>query len=164
MPRYTKQRDTFRCGPIAILNSIKWTGIEAPYSQFVPIISRLSRCEPPEGTSHGFFDQALRIVGQKCPKPFQVRRINQPYLFQIEDHLRADGAVILNYYWRQEYLDARHFLLITGLSPSGQTLYTVNGHREGRALRAVRRQTFVNHHLRFQRVDESFKAWFLTRI
>lgn len=164
MPRYTKQRDKFRCGPIAILNSIKWAGVEAPYSQFTPLISRLCCCKPPDGTSHGFFDRALRIVGQTCPKPFQVRRIIRPRLSQIEDHLKADGAVIINYYWRREDLDDRHFLLITAISPSGQTLYTVNGHREGRALRAVRRQTFVNDHLRFQRVDESFKAWFMTRL
>ncbi len=164
MPRYIKQRDKYRCGPVAILNSLKWAGVAASYSEHTDCLTELAVCgPPPRGTCHGTFDRALRVAGKGF---YSVRRVFRPYLGEIEDHLRGGGAIVHSYAWKIDKEDrwGRHFQLLVGISPSGKSLYTVNRAPERSALHRILRKTFKRDDLRFQRVDPCYKAWFLTKI
>lgn len=160
MPRFTKQRDRYSCGPVAILNALRWCGMDAPYKEVIDILQKVCNCEPGRGTNHPDFDQALRFFGTDL---FRVRRVSRPRLAEIEEHLREDGCVILNYRWTRGGNWFRHFSLVNGVSPSGRTFYLVNDSTVGPAQQALRRQDFVKEILRYQRVDHHFKGWFLTQ-
>ena len=160
MPRYVKQRDKYSCGPVAILNALRWAGVNADYGQSVKRFTATCKCAPPEGTAHREFDSALRKAGKRI---FQVRRVHRPLLPQIEAHLQEGGVIVFNYYWRKKDEEHRHFILLAGISGSGRTFYTVNDFRKGRALRKYQRRYFKKWHLRFQSTDPHYKAWFVSR-
>lgn len=160
MPRFTKQRDRYSCGPVAILNALRWSGMDAPYKELIDIFQKVCNCEPGRGTNHSDFDRALRFFGTDL---FRVRRVQRPCLGKIEQHLRDDGCVILNYRWTRGGKGYRHFSLVNGVSPSGATFFLVNDSTVGPAQQALGRRAFVNEILRYQRVDPHFKGWFLTQ-
>ena len=162
MPRYVRQRDQYRCGPIAILNALKWAGARVSSSDYLDYLTELAVCGPsPRGTWHKTFDRALRVAGEDF---YSVRRIYYPTLGEIEFHLQDDGAIVLNYYWRidKEDVSSRHFQLLVGMNASGDVLSVNRGGKQP-TLQRLTRETFKTDDLRFQRVDESYKAWFLTK-
>ncbi len=164
MPRYVKQRDHFRCGPVAILNALKWAGAKVSSSDYLDYLTELSACgPPPRGTWFKTFDRALRVAGESF---YSVRRIYYPTLGEIESHLQDDGAIVFNHYWRTDKKDVsgRHFQLLIGMSASGDSLYSVNRGSKQPALQRLTRETFKMDDLRCQRVDPHYKAWFLTRV
>ena len=156
---FTKQRDRYSCGPVAILNALRWAGMDARYEDYIDILRIVCQCEVGEGTNPADFDKALRFLATAI---FRVRRVHRPRLGDIERHLREDGAVVINYLLNQAGVWSRHFALLVGASPSGLTLYTVNDFKTGSAYRPVRRSKFVKDNLRYQRSDPHYKAWFLT--
>jgi len=104
MPRYARQRNRYSCGPIAIINALKWAGKPASLAKYFDRFRRWCKCGYYErqirqyvGTHRRNFDAALRRAGRNL---FRVRYLAQPRLEQIDRHLEAGGAVILNYYWR----------------------------------------------------------------
>ena len=162
MSLFTKQRDKFRCGPVAILNALRWAGVDIPYDE-IHFIGELCIVTSPDGSTHGSFDKALRKMGDNH---FTVRKVMKPSLFEIEEHLRLGGALVLNYRWRRDWImdpkkrTSRHYSLIIGISDSGRTFYVVNGRRKRKALKGIRREDFKKWELRFPKDD--LKAWFLT--
>lgn len=169
MIRYTKQRDKFSCGPVAIMNAVKWTGSECTYAKRIGLFRDLCLCRPvsrePDrlgGTSHANFDQALRRTAE-AHGGFDVLRVYRPKLPRIEEHLRSGGIIIMNYYWEVKGKVGRHFCILESISDSGKTFRTVNDVKAGPAIMAIRRRTFVKGNLRFQRSDPHYKAWFLTK-
>ncbi len=163
MIRFVKQRDQYRCGPIAILNALKWAGARVSSSDYLDYLTELSVCGPsPRGTWHKTFDRALRVAGEDF---YSTRRIYYPTLGEIESHLQDGGAIVLNYYWRidKEKVSSRHFQFLVGISPSGDAFYSVNRGGKQPTLQRLTRETFKKDDLRFQRVDENYKAWFLTK-
>lgn len=171
MPRYTKQRDRYSCGPIVILNSLRWAGEPASYER----LSRLrTLCDtiPGQGTRHAPFDRALRMMGRDI---FSVRRVYRPKLRAIERHLRKGGAIVINYKWREGSMAprqmtdetwgkkwARHFGLLVGIDARGR-FHVVNIYEEGEALHALDRASFKTEFLR-QISYPSYKGWFLEKI
>ncbi len=126
MVRYVRQRDTFRCGPIAILNALKWAG--APVTAaLLPEITAVAGCVYPEGTQPKDFAPALRAFGEKY---FSVGTVPLPSIRAIENCLREeDRAVLVNYGWFNR--DAGnaltgHYTLFTGVSARGQRFTAVN--------------------------------------
>lgn len=160
-PRYFKQRDFFRCGPVAILNALKWAGVPVTVKHDLPRICRLCYCVD-GGVNYREMDDALRKVGRGH---FTIRRVNQPKLHEIEDHLKAGGAIILDFYWekvtRDHIVTSRHYVLMSDISPSGTYFGMANYQKIRPAYQRVHRNTIKNHLLRYQRVD-LYKAWFLT--
>ncbi len=123
-PRYYKQRDQFRCGQLAVFNALKWAGgfKGVTAKQALPRLDALCECVKPLGTPHRALDRTLRSVGRDF---FDVRRVYRPKLKEIEKHLRAGGAIIINFRWKDlrggEIVDARHYVLVTDMSTSGNT-------------------------------------------
>lgn len=159
MPRYTKQRDHYNCGPVAILNALRWAGINAPYASRIASLERWCRSEPPDqGCSDTNFDRALRRAGSGI---FLVRRVYQPLPRDIKAHLGAGEAVILNYGWKDGDRYGRHFSLIVPGS-SRAPFRTVNAHTKGPAERDHGFKILREIGYQFQ-PDERRKGWFLTR-
>jgi hypothetical protein len=159
-PRYTRQRDQFRCGPVAIMNALKWAGKKCSYDELRDPLTRSCKCKSPHGTKHRNFDAVLREAGKKL---YSVRRVYHPTLAEIESHLRGGGAIVLNYKWGKNKYD-RHFHLLTGVSPSGDFFYTVNNFPLVPVLYRLDRKMFKKHNLRFQRTDSMYKGWFLEKV
>lgn len=163
-PRYMKQRDRFRCGPVAILNALKWAGVRATAESDLPRLCRMSKCDDERGATHQNMDSALRLAGLGH---FKVRLVRRPKLYEIESHLRGGGAIIVNYGWERitkDYIEtARHYALMSDMSLFGVYFGMANYHSTRPAYQRVHRDTIKNHVLRYQRVDRTFKAWFLTK-
>jgi hypothetical protein len=160
MPLYTKQRDNFRCGPIAILNALRWAGKRVSYEYVYELAERCG-CNPGAGTKHWNFDKVLRKEGKGL---FRVHRIDSPYLWFIEEHAKQDDkAAIFSYKWRRQGKQARHFYLLDSVNEDGRFFFTVNDETgKGAALRGFTRKEFVEDNLRFQRVDPHYRGWFLS--
>jgi len=159
--RYVKQRDKYSCGPVAIMNVLKWAGYAFNYEDSLPVLQKLCKCISVTGTKHANFDRALRLVTSRF-KVFKVRRVHRPKLWQIEEHLREGGLVILNYYWRKDEEGHRHFMLLDGVSDSGKSFSTINDFSKGPAYRRMTRRKFKRWNLRFQKHDPHYKAWFIS--
>jgi hypothetical protein len=109
-------------------------------------------------------DRALREAGLGY---FTTRLVRRPKLHEIENHLQSGGAAIVNYFWKKTtryYIEtSRHYVLMTDISSSGTYFGMANYQRVRPAYQRVHRNTIKNHLLRYQRVDDKFKAWFLTK-
>ena len=161
MLRYTKQRDEFSCGPIAILNALIWAGADAAHDKCYAWLRELCDCTPPNGTQYAPFERALKSAGQEI---FQVRKIMRPSMSTIDDHLQSGQALVLNYLWKTPTELQRHYVLMVGTSESGGSYYTVNNFRQGPALARETREKFKDVALRFiYGNDRHYKAWFLFR-
>lgn len=157
MTRYIKQRDTFRCGPVAVLNSIRWAGLGVA-TDFVYDLSEFMGCTRPGGTPAAPFEETLRDMGRAL-QLYKVSTMYKPKLYQIEDHLEKDGSVILNVSSDRTF-NRRHYMNVIGTT--GKKFTVVNAYQGNSAVHDVSREKFkkhfVNHWL------PQYKGWFLTRI
>ena len=99
MVRFNKQYDNYSCGPVAILNALKWAGYNCTYKQDFHFIKELCECvnEPDwQGTHYLNLSSALKEYRIK------FKFIRKPSLFQIVTHLEKGGAVILRVLFKEE--------------------------------------------------------------
>ena len=162
MARYVKQRNKYSCGPAAIMNVLKWAGVEFSYREKIGVLQEVCGCRPGRGTSHRNLDQALRWAVWEVEGKLRIRRVRRPKLCQIEKHLKMGGVVVLNYAWERDGEENRHYALLIKVSPSGKSFWTVNDWRTGPALRWESREYIKDVNLRFQRTDPQCKAWFIS--
>lgn len=163
MLRYVKQRETYSCGPVAIMNVCKWAGEQFAYQEAFKPLRRLCACSTKKGTKHAAFDKALRTMAKRVGG-LRVRRVHRPKLGQMEKHLRLGGAVVLNFRWKTEVEDYRHFSLLTEIADWDLNFFRiVNNYQSGPAAIWISRSQFKKHNLRFQRTDPHYKAWFVSR-
>ena len=157
MTQYIKQRDKFRCGPVAVLNSLRWAGANVS-TNYVYELSEKCKTRPfgYGGTSHHDFDRVMRKEGGEL---FKADLILKPRINEIEEHLKKGGALVLNYAWGKH----RHFVLLTEVSETGKTFAMINDFANRPAVVKVRRKTFIERCL-MHRNDEDAKAWLLTKV
>lgn len=121
MPRYIRQRDNYSCGPVALLNALKWAGATRGTSYAtLPSWRDTCRTTRREGTRFTDLFRAARmlpLLGARKAKP-RVR------LADIDAHLRHGGAVILGSV--SEPMGGFHWFLVTErLELSGEPSYKV---------------------------------------
>lgn len=122
MPRYIRQRDNYSCGPVALLNALKWAGATKGTSyKTMPAWRDVCRTTKLRGTS--FIDlfraaRTLPLLGARKARP-KVR------LVDIDAHLKHGGAVILGSV--SELMgDSLHWFLITEkIALDGEPSYRV---------------------------------------
>jgi len=160
--RYLKQRNPFSCGPIAIINAIRWAGGVAPYEK----IHRLKKecvCIPKWGCPYAAFDRTLRKEGKGL---FKVKRKYRPTIAKVTSHLLNGGAVILDYRTgpklKNRNLEERHMYLIVEASPFGLLFGVVNRHVDAPAFDEITIM-LLKEDFKHRRSDPLFKAWFLTK-
>jgi len=130
MIRYTKQRDQFRCGPIAITNAMKWAGVDFSFRKNKKKLDKLVKiskagCHPTNLTT------ALRAVGEKYLTGIQRRRLDNftptQVVRMIRKHINSGGIVLINIR-RYTSLGDRggHYYLI--VDAYGEFLEAINPH------------------------------------
>jgi len=160
--RYVKQRDKSSCGPVAIMNVLKWAGYKFSYEKTIGLLRDACGWRPAFGTKQADFDRGLR--GTVTRFGINVRRVYCPRIGAVEDHLREGGIVIVNYLWRNKKRgEHRHFMILSGVSDSGKMFTLLNDNSKGQAIRRERRASVKKNVFRFQRTDPHFKAWFISR-
>lgn len=110
MPRYCKQRDWFRCGPLAILNALKWAGHKVTYNDMMSKLTKQTntypRNHPNYGTSSGKLTEILREYG------FIVSRRKKMPLKELKEYVKSGGAAIVAWYWGKKSPWGHYALLV----------------------------------------------------
>ena len=163
--RYVAQSDDFSCGPVAILNALKWVGSDATIKNYLPFLQfgcRTIDLEDPtnwddNGTSNQDFDRILRYVGKG---KFKIRRTHRPTVPMIRRHLMAGGSVALGYFWRDGTSFGEHFCFLSKME--NNQFVTANDHLST-TYNAVcyRLEKTIRRWLK--KSDDSPVAWFLTK-
>lgn len=84
--RFCKQKDHFSCGPIGIINALKFQGKQVSYKDLA-YISKHVKCVSPNGT--------LVPDMHKFIKQFDMEYIANIHIKQIDDILKVGDAVLL---------------------------------------------------------------------
>lgn len=158
MKKYVKQRDEYRCGPIALLNALIWAGQDVSYEKDIDRLTEKCHCSRLKGTYHINFYKALRQVGKKV---FDVNLIWNPSIKLVDQHLQSGGSIIINYRWQAPHQDSLHYASLVDITETGKTISVVNAFVRGPALYKIRRHTFI-HKFRC-RGDHEYSGWFLTK-
>lgn len=132
MPRYCAQRSRSDCGPIVLINALKWAGVRVTLRDHLPYFNQVCRPEG-MGTSLARFKQ---VLGEVKPGRFTSRYRDEPSLSETEAHLKSGGAVILFYDVGPHF----HFTLIIGRQGKGRTFLVVNG-VPGKTVSRITRKT-----------------------
>jgi hypothetical protein len=105
-----KQTDQFRCGPVAILNAIKWSGGQATKKKDLPRITSECCCTYPRGTPPTNLMAAIK----KYRHHFKATIQYDPPKRKFDRHLENGNAAILDYFsrWDGEYCG--HYILVLG--------------------------------------------------
>jgi len=110
VPRYLRQRDNFRCGPVAILNALKWAypygcdGLMFTKANHLWSICKICKTDN-YGTDSDDFHGTLRAYF-----PY-VRRVFSPTVAQINRHLGYSRPLILGHsYTRDDGVYEEHYV------------------------------------------------------
>jgi hypothetical protein len=153
--RFIKQRDKFRCAPVAALNALRWAGVDAD-SELIYTLEEEMDCTY-NGTKPRHFDRVLREYGSNV---FSVLRHSYQSIAELEEHLLGDGAAIVNF----QHDHGRHYAMITNMSKTGGTFEVVNWF-SGKDVPSVvhcRRKTFLKD-IFYRKGDPLYKIWFLEK-
>lgn len=149
-PRYCRQIGSSDCGPIAILNILKWAGLSVTLKEYLPYLNTVCRIDNFGTPLHRFNAMILKLRKNR----FQARYRKQPRLDQIEKHLAQGGSVLIFYFNGQCY----HFSLIIGSNENGSRFTMVN-ESYGKTVSKVTRKTLK----RFLRLGEP-AAWLISKV
>ena len=161
MTRFIKQRDLFRCGPVAVLNSLKFFGKKVTYKD-LPRISKICKSTR-TGTSSFNLDTALRKLGKNY---FSVRKLQGWSFDTIDEALRNNKLVVVNYDWEDRKIEGTvtiiriqgHFTIL--VRDKFYNYYAVNNVR-GKGVTPLRFDSFRS----IQQRKNSIKAmWVLSKI
>lgn len=164
MARYVNQPNPYSCGPIAILNALKWAGLDVTLQQ-LPLLEYRCRIIDPEsddeddqGTWNHDFDRVLRWAGKKAFK--KVLRRKNPSLKEIKEHLKSGGAICLNYYWIDDKLrqEGQHLTFLSGMKRG--LIQTINDHDDPEKVQ-LRTSKTIKKWLSIKEI-ECPVAWFVT--
>ncbi len=132
MKRYLNQKDTYSCGPIAIVNAFKWLGYSAT-SKDLPVLSEVCKLDKKYGTTIQNLDKGLKHMCKKHKHP-KIRKTTKITIKKIEKLLLQGKAVLLDLGWKRkkEGIVAGHYFLIHGmvsgvLTEDAALFRTVNG-------------------------------------
>jgi len=161
--RYCKQLEGYSCGPVAILNALKWAGLKKTYKDVKEYKEKCFYDGWEGGVNVNDFSRAFFTYR----KHLVIRYRRNFNIGELDKHLETGGAAVVNLR-RFDLIDGwkGHFFLVIGKSESGKCFKTVNGYRrEGvGAVGWVSRKEFVKH-LRSSRIyrPAGGRAWFLKK-
>ena len=138
--RYLKQRDRYACGPIAVLNALKWAGAKVSYNSHFNRIKKLSKCHL-DGAD---YDGLIKAV-KNYKSIFCVQENHFVDIGDIDFYLKEGGSIILEYYYRdlestEGYVG--HFVFIPG--KWGKYFLVVNNYQKGPAIQICGRRELIN--------------------
>jgi predicted double-glycine peptidase len=146
--RYIRQRDTYSCGPIAIINTLKWLGHENITYKLLPAIRMMCKCEYEFGTHDLDLERTLKALGIK------KKRKVVPTIKEIDKHLDNDGIIILQYSITP--FDGHYVLCIRRTAKSYFLVNDSNDRTISRMSRGVFKRL-----IKWDKNDEKPWAWFI---
>jgi hypothetical protein len=143
MARYTKQRDKFSCGPVAVHNLLIWAGVKVEFKVSIPLLIKMCKCIPIDGTSTSKLSKIVKKIGRDT-MAYKCIETHEPTMVEIEKHMHEGGAILGQYTYTHNGKRGGHYYLLAGITPSGKLFKTVNYYREGKAVQYVKRKKFIS--------------------
>ncbi len=167
MIRYAKQKNSSDCGPIAILNALKWAGVRCTYQSDLKKITEKSRCDS-VGTSYGYFEKALRHFAHGN---FTVTRKAWPGIAVFQKFLRNPDHAAISFFVDTDERKKRkkkspHAMLIVGTRKTGGRFLCVNfpEYSRGKTAEWVSRGKIIAGHRPIRHLGYSYPSlWFLEK-
>lgn len=138
--RYVKQKDKYACGPIAVLNALKWAGASAPYKKTFKRLKKLTDCT----IGGSDYDGIVKAI-KHYPKVFDFIENHFIEMSDIDYYIKEGASIILEYYYKDlEVSDGYvgHFVFIAGKWDNYYLV--VNNYVDGEALQICSRRELRN--------------------
>jgi|15BtaG_2_1085339.scaffolds.fasta_scaffold46470_2 hypothetical protein len=95
--RYVKQRNNTSCGPIAVLNALKWAGFKFTMKNSYKRLAKKCKYNVSEGAWPIDVLNAISSYKRLTVTPDAPTKIQD-----LDDRIRAGSSCILTYYWYDE--------------------------------------------------------------
>jgi len=163
MANYVKQPNPYSCGPTAILNALKWAGLDVTLQQF-PLLEYSCRTSGPDGDKEDDeigildhdFDRVLRWSGKRIFK--KIKRKKYPTFKEIKKHLQKGGSICLGYYWIEGKQSGGHYAFLSGIKNG--LIEVINDHSVDDKIN-LRTDKTIRKWMKSKKIDAPI-AWFLT--
>lgn len=107
-----KQQHTTSCGPVAVMNTIKWLGGSLPYRGYIDMFKTLYwNTGGQSGQYPKYISSGLKLFDIKYKRTFH------PVVKNIEDALDRGNGVILLYKWYIKGRSGGHYVFIDKHTP-----------------------------------------------
>lgn len=151
--KYYRQTDTFRCGPIAIMNTLRWAGTSYPFSYFKNELDYDTEANiPPWGTN---LDRLIYTLYRWSYHSglYSLEAIHsQTNLKTLDQILKRGNSVVVRYGWAR----TNHISFVFDRTPF--YYYTANHYDDPKVPRAIRRvsRPSLSQDLRYSKEDSIF--------
>lgn len=138
--RYLKQRNKYACGPVAIMNALKWANINVSYKKHFNKIKKLTDCI----NDGSYYDGIVKAI-KNYSKVFNFVENHFIEICDIDGYIKNGASIILEYYYKDsESSDgySGHYVFIPG--KWGKYYLLVNNYQEGEALQICSRRELKN--------------------
>lgn len=110
-PRYLKQKNSYSCAVIAILNLLKNLGYKYTYRDYQRFKKWLG-CNS-GGTPHAFIRSGLRAIENDFQEIKSIRHSTPLTLKTIDKSLKRNSVVLVNFHYTVKKRKATHIFLLT---------------------------------------------------
>ena len=121
MIRYLRQRDNYNCGPVAIINALKFFGERATQKD-ISRIAKIVNCKSPHGTSPKNMNKGINKI-------FKCEKMEDPTMRDIDQILLNGNPVILNYLIQENGERWGHYIFIPRRETDGFIIINENKNR-----------------------------------
>jgi hypothetical protein len=97
MPRYARQKTMSECGPVAILNILKWAGWPVSYEKHISHIKRVSKYVYTEDFKGVKWYNIRKTINRIAAGRLKVRLYLVTDLDVLRQHVNANGAFIFKH-------------------------------------------------------------------
>ena len=95
--RFLRQRDQYSCGPVSVINALKWAGLPLSYRKHYKKIKKKCKTDKGWGT---YTHNITKTLGGF--KEIWFETVPLITYRQLKDHLMNGGAAILEYWYRED--------------------------------------------------------------
>ena len=158
--RFCRQPSWYSCGPTAIINAAKWSGMRCQLRVYHTAIARLCKSDYALGTNEVPFEKTLRLF---LSGRVRIKKRRDPSFASVVGHLRQDGTACVLLYWKKMPKGdvAGHYILL--IPNDDDSAIAVNDSLKTTTV--VVSNDELKRRLMFMRGErDGPKVWFLRRI
>lgn len=161
---FFRQKDEFSCGPIAILNAVRWASRRKRIDKLRILVNAVCQCFT-DGTPHTIFNVLLRQIGRitNLYKVVKFSKKNSVNIQAIDSHIHRGGCIVVSSYVDYGCSKDGHYYLVTAISGKRKPRYLAINYEDGRIATWITRKHLLKN---LERVDKSVDwpaVWFLSR-
>lgn len=154
--RYVKQRDDYNCGPIAIVNVLKWAGLPLTYGS-MHIFNQLMKTSLRRGTRRSEISSVLKLFKEVI----SFRHKKEPTLDDIRNHLDKGGIAIVLVRWMEDGQSWGHYFVVDEVINGG--IYSVINFTMSKPARDVMTSYTLAEWLAKRASGAGSKAWLIEK-